>query len=25
VFASEPGEMHTPGVIPPDSTIWFVS
>jgi alpha-glucosidase len=25
VFASEPTEMHTPGVIPPDSTIWFVS
>ena len=25
VFASEPAEMHTPGVIPPDSTIWFVS
>jgi alpha-glucosidase len=25
VFASEPSEMHTPGVIPPDSTIWFVS
>ncbi len=25
VFASEPGEMHTPGVIPPNSTIWFVS
>lgn len=25
VFASEPGEMHTPGVIPPDSTIWFAS
>ena len=23
VFASEPVEMHTPGVIPPDSTIWF--
>ena len=25
VFASEPSEMHTPGVIPPDATIWFVS
>lgn len=25
VFASEPAEMHTPGVIPPDSTIWFMS
>ena len=25
VFASAPAEMHTPGVIPPDSTIWFVS
>lgn len=25
VFASEPSEMHTPGVIPPDSTIWFIS
>ena len=25
VFASEPSEMHTPGVIPPDSTIWFMS
>ena len=25
VFASEPAEMHTPGVIPPDSTIWFTS
>jgi alpha-glucosidase len=25
VVASEPTEMHTPGVIPPDSTIWFVS
>jgi alpha-glucosidase len=25
VVASEPAEMHTPGVIPPDSTIWFVS
>ena len=24
VFASEPTEMHTPGVIPPNSTIWFV-
>ncbi|WP_040494617.1 alpha-amylase family glycosyl hydrolase [Ilumatobacter nonamiensis] len=23
VFASEPDELHTPGVIPPDSTIWF--
>jgi alpha-glucosidase len=23
VFASEPTEIHTPGVIPPDSTIWF--
>ncbi len=25
VFASEGAEMHTPGVIPPDATIWFVS
>ena len=25
VFSSEPAEMHTPGVIPPDSTIWFTS
>ena len=25
VFSSAPTEMHTPGVIPPDSTIWFVS
>ncbi|WP_041298431.1 alpha-amylase family glycosyl hydrolase [Ilumatobacter coccineus] len=25
MFASAPAEMHTPGVIPPDSTIWFVS
>ena len=25
VFASEPTELHTPGVIPPDSTIWFVN
>jgi alpha-glucosidase len=25
IFASQPAEMHTPGVIPPDSTIWFVS
>ena len=25
VFASEPTEMHTPGVIPADSTIWFSS
>lgn len=25
VFASEPAEMHTPGVIPPDSTIWFTT
>ncbi|MEP6296829.1 MAG: alpha-amylase family glycosyl hydrolase [Ilumatobacter sp.] len=25
VFASEPAEMHTPGVVPPDSTIWLVS
>lgn len=25
VFASQPDEMHTPGVIPPDSTIWFLS
>jgi len=24
VFASEPAEMHTPGVIPPESTIWFL-
>jgi len=23
VYASEAAEMHTPGVIPPDSTIWF--
>lgn len=25
VFASEPAEMHTPGVIPPNSTIWMKS
>lgn len=25
VFASEPTEMHTPGVIPPNSTIWMLS
>jgi alpha-glucosidase len=25
VFSSAPADMHTPGVIPPDSTIWFVS
>ncbi|MGA9277106.1 alpha-amylase family glycosyl hydrolase [Ilumatobacter sp.] len=25
VFASEPAELHTPGVIPPDSTIWFIT
>lgn len=25
VFASEPTEMHTPGVIPPDSTVWLKS
>ncbi|MGI9646805.1 MAG: alpha-amylase family glycosyl hydrolase [Ilumatobacteraceae bacterium] len=25
VLASEPADMHTPGVIPPDSTIWLVS
>ena len=24
VFASEPADLHTPGVIGPDSTIWFV-
>lgn len=24
VFASEPTEMHTPGVIPADSTLWLV-
>ena len=23
VFASSPGEMHTPGVIPPDCTVWL--
>ena len=23
VLASEPADMHTPGVIPPDSTIWL--
>jgi len=25
VFSSEPGEMHTPGVIPADATVWFAS
>ncbi len=25
VFASEPAEMHTPGVLPPDSTVWFTT
>ena len=25
VFSSEPAEMHTPGVIPPDSTVWFTN
>ncbi|MEM8745210.1 MAG: alpha-amylase family glycosyl hydrolase [Actinomycetota bacterium] len=25
VFSSAPAEMHTPGVIPPNCTIWFVS
>jgi hypothetical protein len=25
VFASEPAEMHTTGVIPANSTIWFSS
>ena len=25
VFTTEPNEMHTPGVIAPDSTIWFLS
>lgn len=25
VVATAPEEMHTPGVIPPDSTIWFIS
>jgi alpha-glucosidase len=24
VFASEPSEMHTPGVVPADATIWLV-
>lgn len=25
VFSSEPGEMHTPGVIPANCTVWFTS
>ncbi len=25
VFSSEPGEMHTPGVIPANATVWFAS
>jgi alpha-glucosidase len=25
VFSSEPNEMHTPGVIPANSTVWFAS
>ena len=25
VFSSEPSEMHTPGVIPSNSTVWFTS
>lgn len=25
VFSTEPDEMHTPGVIPPDATIWLLA
>jgi alpha-glucosidase len=25
VFSSEPNEMHTPGVIPANATVWFIS
>ncbi len=25
VFSSEPGDMHTPGLIPANSTVWFAS
>ena len=25
LFTTQPDEMHTPGVIPPDSTLWFLA